>query len=64
MDPLGAAEASQHRPLAARANFRSLGRPDLGFAATARCSRTSAPTSKGWAALLQLARCLLVRPEC
>eukprot|EP00969_Alexandrium_andersonii_P365101 15465487-Alexandrium_andersonii.AAC.1 len=36
---LGAAEASQFRALAARANYLSLGRPDLACAAKGRCRR-------------------------
>eukprot|EP00969_Alexandrium_andersonii_P169316 7485076-Alexandrium_andersonii.AAC.1 len=60
---LGAAEASQYRALGARANYFSLDRPDLGFAAKECCRRMSAPTSHDWAALLRLARYLLRRPR-
>eukprot|EP00969_Alexandrium_andersonii_P091799 4051755-Alexandrium_andersonii.AAC.1 len=60
---LGAAEASQCRALAARANYLSLGRSDLGYAAKECCRRMSAPRRQVWAALLRLARYLLRRPR-
>eukprot|EP00969_Alexandrium_andersonii_P287494 12709973-Alexandrium_andersonii.AAC.1 len=49
--------------LAARANYLGVDRPDLGFSATERCRRMSAPTSKERAALVRLARYLIRRPR-
>ena len=61
--PLTEAAAHQYRALAARANFLSLDRPDLGFAAKECCRKMSDPTSLDWAALVRLTRYLAGRPR-
>eukprot|EP00975_Prorocentrum_lima_P012527 2655994-Prorocentrum_lima.AAC.1 len=52
-------EAGRYRALAARANYLSMDRPDLSFAAKECCRRMSSPTEEDWAALLRLTRYLL-----
>eukprot|EP00969_Alexandrium_andersonii_P216640 9568740-Alexandrium_andersonii.AAC.1 len=59
---LDAASVRSFRAVAARANYLSLGRPDLGFAAKERCRRRAAPTTADWAGLVRLIRYLVVRP--
>eukprot|EP00969_Alexandrium_andersonii_P299728 13250870-Alexandrium_andersonii.AAC.1 len=56
-------EASRYRALAARANYLSMDRPDLSFAAKECCRRMSNRTAEDWAALARLTRYLLHRPR-
>ena len=61
--PLDPEATHAFRALAARANYLSLDRPDLAFAAKECCRSMAAPTSLDWAALLRLTRYLASRPR-
>eukprot|EP00969_Alexandrium_andersonii_P132851 5875356-Alexandrium_andersonii.AAC.1 len=50
-EPLGSSEGRALRALAARVNYLSLDRPDLGFSAKELCRRTASPSTTDWAAL-------------
>eukprot|EP00969_Alexandrium_andersonii_P328536 14517208-Alexandrium_andersonii.AAC.1 len=63
-EPLGQAAGLGFRALAARANYFSVDRPDLGFAAKECCRRMAAPTTTDWAALVRLIRYLIVCRRC
>eukprot|EP00969_Alexandrium_andersonii_P294285 13007276-Alexandrium_andersonii.AAC.1 len=53
-EPLDPAAGRSFRALAARANYLSLDRPDLGFSAKECCRRMAAPATTDWAALARL----------
>ena len=61
--PLGADAVAAYRALAARANYLSLDRPDIAFAAKECCRKMAEPSSLDWAALLRLTRYLAGRPR-
>ena len=61
--PLGPEATHEYRALAARANFLSMDRPDLGFAAKECCRKMATPTTVDWAALVRLTRYLAGRPR-
>ena len=61
--PLGQELALKFRALAARANYLSLDRPDIGCAAKECCRRMSAPTTQDWLALVRLVRYLVGQPR-
>ena len=60
--PLGAEAVEIYRDLSARANYLSLDRPDLAFAAKECCRKMAEPSSLDWTALVRLARYLAGRP--
>ena len=61
--PLGPEAVHEFRALAARANYLSMDRPDLGFAAKECCRKMAEPSTLDWAALVRLARYLAGRPR-
>eukprot|EP00969_Alexandrium_andersonii_P211678 9349463-Alexandrium_andersonii.AAC.1 len=63
-EPLDPAAGQSFRALAARANYLSADRPDLGFSAKECCRRMAAPATTDWAALVRLIRYLAARPRC
>ena len=52
-----------YRALAARANYLSLDRPDIAFAAKECCRRMTNATDVDWKALVRIARYLAGRPR-
>ena len=61
--PLGQEAARWYRALAARANYLSMGIPDIAFAAKECCRKIASPSTLDWAALVRLARYLAGRPR-
>ena len=61
--PLPPETAAHFRTMAARANYLSLDRPDIGYAAKECCRRMSGPTSQDWLALMRLIRFLAGSPR-
>ena len=60
---LNAAEATNYRAMAARANYLSLDRPDLAFAAKELCRDFATPTKISYEKLKRLARYLVGQPR-
>ncbi len=61
--PLGPAEASTFRALAARANYLAQDRPDIQFAVKEIARRMATPVGRDWSLLKRLARYLLGAPR-
>ena len=61
-DHLSSEQATAYRALAARANYLSLDRPDISFAAKELCLQFSQPTEQSIKALKRLVRYLVGRP--
>ena len=61
--PLPPEDVTKFRQLAARANYLSLDRPDIAFAAKECCRHMSGPGNLDWVALLRIARYLVGKPR-
>ncbi len=61
--PLGPAEASTFRALAARANYLAQDRPDIQFAVKEIARRMATPVGRDWSLFKRLARYLLGAPR-
>ena len=61
--PLGAEAATQYRALAARCNYLSMDRPDIGFAAKELCRDFAQPSAASVVRLKRVVRYLVHRPR-
>ena len=62
-EPLSEADAKMYRKNAARINYLSLDRADIGYAGKELCRHMTNPTSGNWLALIRVARYLMGAPR-